>query len=250
MASIGKLQTLRVPTVEASPTLHEEIVDEIRERILEGKLLPGRPIAEIKLCTELGISRTPLREALKVLASENLVKLVQHRGAVVTDISVDEIAELFEIMEPLEELVGRLAAERMDDADRAAIETMHQTMTLHHRAGRRQEYFDLNQAIHLRFAELSGNFTLFTAYANFARKIRRARYLANLSDARWADSVREHEAFMAALHGKDPNAFAGLLREHLRKTGEVVCTALRNADAANKTQPRKTRDRTLLREGT
>ncbi len=213
-------------------TLHEEIVATLRDMILEGRLAPGSWIAEIKLCNELNISRTPLREALKVLASENLVRLVQNRGTIVTEVVVDEISELFEIMQALEELVGRLAAERMGDADVAELQALHATMVEHHHAGRRHDYFDLNQTIHGRIAELSGNATLADAYQNFAGRIRRARYLANLSDARWAESVDEHEAFMAALAQRDASAFAALLRDHSRKTGDVVCAALREINAA------------------
>jgi DNA-binding GntR family transcriptional regulator len=208
-------------------TLHEEIVGTLRDMILEGTLAPGSWIAEIKLCNELGVSRTPLREALKVLASESLVRLVQNRGTVVTEVEVDEVAELFEIMEALEVLVGRLTAERITDDDLAALQSMHREMIEHHRAGRRRDYFEQNQAIHLRFARLTGNATLAESYQNFAGRIRRARYLANLSDARWAESVNEHEAFMAALARRDAPAFAAMLREHSGKTGEVVCAALR-----------------------
>ena len=214
-------------------TLHEEIVGILRDMILEGTLAPGSWIAEIKLCNELGVSRTPLREALKVLASESLVRLVQNRGTVVTEVEVDEVAELFEIMQALEELVGRLTGERIADEDLAALQTMHEQMIENHRAGRRREYFEQNQAIHLRFARLTGNATLAETYQNFAGRIRRARYLANLSDARWAELVDEHEAFMAVLARRDVPAFAAMLREHSRKTGDVVCAALREIDAGN-----------------
>jgi DNA-binding GntR family transcriptional regulator len=212
-------------------TLHEEIVNTLRDMILEGVLEPGSWIAEIKLCNDLGISRTPLREALKVLASENLVQLVQNRGTLVTAIDVDEIAELFELMDALEGLVGQLTAERITDEDLAALQAMHKEMLEHHRAGRRNDYFELNQAIHRRLAELAGNATLADTYQNFAGRIRRARYLANLSDVRWAESVDEHEAFMAALARRDSPAFAALLRDHSEKTGKVVCAALRAINA-------------------
>jgi DNA-binding GntR family transcriptional regulator len=199
--------------------------------ILEGALPPGQWIAEIKLCSDLRISRTPLREALKVLASEGLVKLVQNRGAMVTEVGVEEIAELFQIMGALEELIGRLAAGRMSEREVAAVEAMHREMVGFHQVGRRRDYYATNQAIHLRFAELSGNAILASTYANFAGRIRRARYLANLSDARWAESVREHAAFMKALRERDAAAFGALLREHSQRTGQVVCVALRELSA-------------------
>lgn len=215
-------------------TLHEEIVGRLRGMILDGELPPGQGIAEMKLCNDLSISRTPLREALKVLASENLITLLPNRGAVVTDIRVEEIAELFEIMDVLEALVGRLAVERASDADIAALQSMHKTMVGYHDSGNRAAYFDLNQAIHQRIADLSGNSSLANTYAGFAGKIKRARYLANLSDARWAESVREHEGFMGALAKRDAAQFAALLADHSQHTGAVVCARLRERAATAK----------------
>jgi DNA-binding GntR family transcriptional regulator len=180
----------------------------------------------MKLCSDLSISRTPLREALKVLASENLITLLPNRGAMVTDIRVEEIVELFEIMHALEALIGRLAVERASDADIAALQSMHTAMVGRHDSGDRSAYFELNQAIHQRIADLSGNQSLANTYSGFAGKIKRARYSANLSDARWAESVREHEGFMAALANRDAALFSGLLKEHSEHTGAVVCARL------------------------
>lgn len=218
-------QVTTVPIQRVS--LHEEVVARVRDKILEGALRPGDWIAEMTLCRELGISRTPLREALKVLASENLVTLLPNRGAMVTEIVDREIAELFEVMEPLEGLIGRLAVERASNEAVAAVQSMHETMADHFRQGRRHAYFDANQAIHRRFAELAGNQTLLSTYVTFAGRIRRARYIANLSVARWSESLREHEAFMIALARREADHFARLLQEHSRRTGVVVCDALR-----------------------
>ena len=207
-------------------SLHEEVVTRLRDKILEGELRPGDWIAEMNLCRELGISRTPLREALKVLASENLIALLPNRGAIVTEIVAAEIAELFEILEALEDLIGRLAAERASDADIAALQAQHETMVEHYRNGRRHAYFDANQAIHRRIAELAGNQALLATYVGFTGKIRRARYLANISVARWSESVREHEIFMQALGRRDAIEFGRLLQEHSRHTGTSVCLEL------------------------
>ncbi len=204
----------------------------LRDMILDGVLAPGDWIAEMKLCSDLSISRTPLREALKVLASENLITLLPNRGAMVTDIRVEEIVELFEIMDALEALIARLAVDRASDADIAALQSMHIAMVAHHDKGDRSAYFDLNQAIHQRIADLSGNQSLANTYFGFAGKIKRARYLANLSDARWAESVREHESFMAALAARDAGLFATLLADHSRRTGAVVCARLRERGVA------------------
>ena len=151
-------------------SLHEDVVGRLREMILHGELAPGEWIAEMKLCNDLAISRTPLREALKVLASESLITLLPNRGAIVADIRVEEIADLFEIMDALEALIGRLAVDRASDADIAALQSMHEAMVAHHERGARDAYFDLNQAIHQRIAELSGNASLASTYARLRRE--------------------------------------------------------------------------------
>lgn len=222
------------PRSRSRPSLHEEIVGVLRTMILEGQLAPGRRIAEPKLCVELGISRTPLREALKVLASEGLVTLMPNRGAVVTEVTVEDIAELFEVMGALEGLVGRLAAVRASDAELAELVAAHGRLVEWHRINDRARYFAANQAIHRRIAELSGNRQLALLYADYADKIRRARYLANMSYARWSESVREHERIMEAFVARDANLLAELLQEHLRKTGAVVCDALRGAATSDR----------------
>jgi DNA-binding GntR family transcriptional regulator len=207
-------------------SLHEEIVGRLRDMVLDGGLPPGQWVPELKLCDELGVSRTPLREALKVLASENLVTLMQNRGAVVAEIVPGDIVEMFEVMHPLEAAIGRLVVARASDDDLAAAQAMHARMVESHAQGARARYFEINQAIHQRFADLTGNRTLSSTYAGFAGKIRRARSLANISDARWAESVSEHEAFMAVLERRDAAAFARLLEQHSERTGAVVCARL------------------------
>ncbi len=214
-------------------SLHDETVAVVREMILEGVLAPRESIAEPMLCRELGISRTPVREALKVLASEGLVRLLPNRGAMVTEVTVEDVEALFEVMETLERLAGRLAALRATDAEIEDIEGMHARMVAHHREGRRQEYFELNQRIHLRIAECAGNKVLASAYADYLGKIKRARYLANLSQARWDESVREHEEIMAALVARDGEGLGGILQEHLRRTGVIVIQAVKKGGVSS-----------------
>lgn len=226
MTGIAAFETLRPESQLRRLSLHQEVVARIRAKVLSGELEPGQWIPEMKLCEELGISRTPLREALKVLASENLVTLMPNRGAIVTEIVVSEIADLFELMSALEGAVGELVVARASDAEIAEMQARHATLARLHERGEREAYFDANQAIHQRFAELSGNRALAATYAGFAGKIRRARYLANISDVRWAESLHEHEAFTAALADRDAARFSRLLREHSIHTGTVVCAKL------------------------
>lgn len=208
-------------------SLHDGVLVRLRNMILEGTLAPGSVIPELKLCGELQISRTPLREALKVLAAEDLVTLLPNRGSIVREIIPEEIEEVFEVMEALEGLVGRLAAARATKADIAKLQTMHRRLVACKDNGDKRAYFDTNQAIHRRIAELSGNRVLASDYASHADKIRRARYLANLSSARWAESVEEHGEFMKALEAGDGKRFAALLQQHTRRTAAAVVMALK-----------------------
>src|SRR5258708_38436379 len=122
-------------------SLHQEVVDIVRDMILEGRLRPGRRIPEPELCTQLNVSRTPLREALKVLASEELVELQPNRGAIVMEIRPDETAEHFEVLEALETKVGELVAARITDAEIDDIRRLQVELVAHHDAGRRSQYF-------------------------------------------------------------------------------------------------------------
>ena len=215
-------------------SLHDETISVLREMILDGTLRPGERIAEIALCEELGISRTPLREAIKVLASEGLVELMPNQGSVVTDLTPDDVEAMFEMMEALEFQVGRLVATRATDGQIDELRDMHKRMIRFHREGKRSEYFDLNQQIHLRLASYTGNRYLAADYELYLGKIRRARYLANLSQSRWDESAMEHEEIMAALLTRDGRNLGGILREHLRRTGAIVIAAVRSQRAEDR----------------
>lgn len=214
------------------PSLHEEIVAEVRQLILDGELAPGEWIAEMKLCGDLGISRTPLREALKVLASEELVFLEQNRGTRVAPVTFEDMVAQFEFMEALQMLAGRLAAARATTAELDTLNAMHREMVRLHEAGDRPRYFALNQEVHTHIARAARNPALFSAHEGSAGKIRRARYQANLSYDRWAESMAEHEAFIAALTAREGERAGHLLSEHLRRTGDAVCDALKALEEA------------------
>lgn len=214
-------------------SLHDETVTVVREMILDGTLPPGERIAEQALCEELGISRTPLREALKVLASEDLVALMPNQGSMVTEVTLEDVEAMFEMMEALEYKVGHLAATRATDDDVRELQSMHERMLQHHHESRRNEYFDLNQQIHLQLARCTGNRFLAADYEDYLGKIRRARYLANLSQARWNESAREHEEIMAAIAARDGQKLGDCLREHLCRTADIVIAAVKEQQSQN-----------------
>ncbi|NLH82023.1 MAG: GntR family transcriptional regulator [Phyllobacteriaceae bacterium] len=233
------MRILAAPVQRSS--LHEIIVTQLREMILDGRLAPGTSVPELDLCRDLDISRTPLREALKVLAAEELVRLLPNRGAVVSEIVPEEIAEIFEVVEGLERLIGHLVVERASEADVAEIRGLYERLVGLKESGDKHAYFDLNQATHRRLAEMTRNRVLTAGYAGYSDKIRRARWLANLSATRWSESVREHAAFTEALERRDGEALSRLLAEHAHHTGVAVIAALRALPAAETTARRRRR---------
>lgn len=213
-------------------TLHDEVAARLRSMIVEGDLPPGAHIPESQLCRTFGVSRTPLREALKVLASEGLVELLHSRGAIVKRMCVQEVADIFELMAGMEYMTGQLVCQRATDGEVEELQDLHARLVDFHQRGRRSDYFRTNQKIHRRIAELSGNRVLAELHTDFSGKIRRARYMANLQQARWDESVQEHEAFMEALARRDGDLMGQRLRDHLRQTADVVIRALRDGDGA------------------
>lgn len=207
---------------------YDDVVSGIRDLIVEGDLPAGERISERALCDRFGVSRTPLREALKVLASEGLVELMPNRGARVIRLTEQDAEEMFEVMGTLEALAGELAASRITDEGLAEIRALHYQMALHQARRELMPYFRLNQEIHRKIFEISGNKTLIAVYRGLAGRIRRPRYLANISAPRWAEALKEHEAILAALEARDGPTLGRLLREHLHKTCETVKQALRN----------------------
>lgn len=195
--------------------LHVEAADRLRDMIVEGELAPGDRLREHALCDHLGVSRTPLREAMKVLAAEGLVTLQPNRGATVSDPSPDDIADTFKVIGALEALAGELACTRVKERDIAEIRVLHYQMALHQTRGELPEYFRLNQRIHERIVELSGNRVLIEAHRQLGGRIRRQRFVANRSGGRWEQAMREHERILEALAARDGERLAAVLRLHL-----------------------------------
>lgn len=199
-------------------SLHGEILLRLRDYVVEGNIAEGARVPERQLCEMLGISRTPLREALKVLAAEGLIELLPNRGARVRQLSQRDLAELFDVMAGLEGLAGRLACEAITDEEITAIERLHYEMYGHYLHRDMHGYFQVNQQIHESIVAAARNDTLKTAYANFAGRIRRVRYSANFARKRqrWAEAMREHEAILDALRRRAGNELADILFQHLR----------------------------------
>ena len=202
--------------------LHDEATERIRDMIVEGQLAAGEWINETELCQQLQISRTPLREALKVLAAEGLVELVPRRGAHVAQLSVREIVDLFEALAGVEGLAAEMAALRMSASDLEKLHQLQRRIEQRHKAKDRLEYFHDNQELHESIVRFSGNSVLAEIHARLIARVRRARYQAILSEARWAAAVEEHASILSALESRDARKAGELMRQHGAHTGEVV----------------------------
>jgi DNA-binding GntR family transcriptional regulator len=202
--------------------LHDEATERIRDLIVEGLLVAGEWINEAELCLQLEISRTPLREALKVLGAEGLVELVPRRGARVARLSIREIVDLFEALEGVEGMAAEMAAVRMSSADLETLAQLQVKIEQRHKAKARLEYFRDNQTLHESIVRFSGNSAIVDIHARLIARVRRARYQTLHSESRWSESVQEHGLILAALESRDARRAGDLMRQHVARTGEAV----------------------------
>ena len=211
-------------------SLHGELVDLLHDMVLDGELRPGDKINEQALCARFGVSRTPLREALKVLASGGLVILSPNRGASIARISPQEVNELFPIMGALESLAGELAAQNISDAGIAQIRKMHDQMVRHYEKREATPYLKVNRAIHEAIFAAAGNAELTHLYHTAMVRTHSVRFTAKKSPARWDEAVEDHVQILAALEARDGPRLGLLLKEHLRHKAGMVHESL--ADTA------------------
>ena len=210
----------------ARRSLHDEVAGRIRTAIIEGRLPPDERLNERVLCNIYGISRTPLREALKVLASEGLVVLHPNRGASVPALSVRDLDATVAVMSHIERLVGETVVQTITDAGIEKIKSLHNQMAHHRSNGELPLYFQKNQMIHTGLVEQTGNPVLVYVYAGLNTRMLRFRYLANRKDERWKEAMREHEDILGALIARDGPRLARLLHDHLINKAVAVRAVL------------------------
>ena len=203
-------------------TLHGELVERIRDMIIEGKLPPGSRINEGQLGGKLGVSRTPLREAIKFVASEGLIELVPGRGAVIRKLTPRDVKEMLEFLSVLEAAAGRTACRTATDAEIAEMRKLHDEMMALYRGGDRLEYYKRNQAIHTGIVRLGKNAFLAAQHEATQARLKRIRFIGNDAPPKWARAVAEHERMIAALEARDGEALAAVLVEHLDRTWDRV----------------------------
>ena len=230
------MQSALVHTVRMSatlaPSLHDGLLAGLRTLIDQGDLLPGARVPERTLCERFNVSRTPLRECLKVLANEGLVDLLPNRGARIATLADEHLVHLFEVIAALEAEAGRLACERITGPDLAEIKSLHYRMEAHFLRAELPEYFALNQAIHAAILAASANPVLAATYNGLAGRIARARYMSNrLRPDRWQSAMDEHAAILDALTRRDAATLPGLLTRHLQNKRDIIIEALRTPAA-------------------
>jgi DNA-binding GntR family transcriptional regulator len=213
---------LRVPRTG----LHEQAATRLRTLIVRGDLQPGEQLLEGDLSEALGISRTPLREALKQLAAEGLVELRLNRSAVVAPFRRDELTELFEAVSGIERCAAELAATRMVARDVERLEALQERIESHHDRGELREYFEINQQIHSSIVGFARNAVLKATHDILLARVERARFFALSVHGRWDESVRDHQDILAALKAGDADLAGRLLGHHVRRTGEIMATTL------------------------
>lgn len=198
----------------ASTALYEQVADRLRQRILGRELEPGSWIDELKLCGELGISRTPLREALKVLAAEGLVTMKLRRGAYVTEMSERDVREAYQLLSLLESDAAAEVASRATNAELAELGQLHRE--LEDALPDQDRFFAANERFHLRVLEIDGNRWRLQIVGDLRRLMKLNRHHSLLREGRLAESLDEHRAIVAALLARDAQACRSLVSAHFR----------------------------------
>ncbi len=206
----------------APTALYQEVAERLRQRIFAHELTPGTWIDEQKLAEQYGISRTPLREALKVLASEGMVELRPRRGCYVTEISQQDMDDIFPLMALLEGRCATEAVRRAKPADIGALKIIHEQLESAARDGRIDAFFESNQEFHRKIQELSGNRWLLSVIQDLRKVLKLSRMHSLSLEGRLQQSLDEHRMIMAALQAGDAGRAEKLMHDHLLSGREAL----------------------------
>ncbi|MBT9553372.1 MAG: GntR family transcriptional regulator [Hydrogenophaga sp.] len=209
-------------------SLHDEVAARLRERIFAGELAPGSFIDEPALCSEWAISRTPLREALKVLTAEGLLRHEPRRGCFVSEITERDLDEIFPVIALLEGRCAFEAANNATDADLAALEQLHDRLQRSAKAKRITEYYDTNFAIHEAIILLANNRWLSQVIGDLRKIVKLARLQQLHAPGRLEQSLSEHMAVYAALKAHDAEGAEAAMRTHLTRQRVALRELARN----------------------
>ncbi len=207
--------------------LHQEVAVRLRQRIVEGHLAPGAKLNERELSELLQVSRTPLREAIKMLAAEGLVALLPNRGAVVVQLSEQDVADAFEVIAGLEGQSGELAAQRIGVAQLAEIRALHYEMLAAFTRRDLATYYRLNALIHTHINAAAGSRVLTQTWANLNARLQALRFRSNFDEAKWQRAMQEHDRMIELLADRDAAGLRALMTAHLLHKRDAVLEQLR-----------------------
>lgn len=207
--------------------LHDQVASRLRTMLIEGHIAPGAKLNERELCEQLRVSRTPLREAIKLLAAEGLVDLLPNRGAVAVKLTEADVVNTFELLSMLEAMSGELAAQRITDAELAELRALHYEMMACFSRRDLSGYYRINARIHAAINEAAKNPVLASTYRSTNARVQSLRFRTNQNETKWADAVAEHERMIEALSARDPAAMRQVLIEHLNRKRDTVLELLR-----------------------
>lgn len=213
-------------------TYHVQIADMLRDMIMTGKLKEGDKVNEGKLCETMGISKTPMREALRVLSVEGLIRLVPNRGAFVTKPEFEEIAEMFDVMSLLEGFCASRACEKMTPGHFAHLEKLHARLEENFERHDQEEYIRINNQYHSFIQEIAGNRTLNQIVDGLRKKILLYRFQSLNLPTRFADSIREHRDLLEAFRQRDESRAEALMRQHLKNQTMALKSLVEQSQAA------------------
>ena len=219
--------------------LHEQVAARLRQMLVESRIAPGAKLNERELAEVLNVSRTPLREAIKMLAAEGLVELLPNRGAIAVELTETDVLNTFEVMAGLEGQSGELAAERITDAELAEIQALHFEMMAAYTRSDLSGYYRLNAQIHNAINAAAKNPVLTTTYNQVNARLQALRFRSNQDGEKWKNAVREHDAMVQALAARDGAAMRAVLVAHLNHKRDVVVEQLRAATTPNVVTPAK-----------
>ena len=216
------------PTQPARPAgidrqgLASAVTVRLRDMIIEGTLAPGTRLNERVLCEQLMVSRTPLREAFKVLAGEGLIELLPNRGAQVAELSIADIEQTFEVLGALEGLSGQLACQRITEPEITEIRALHYEMLAAHARRDLAAYYKINHEIHDRINAAAANAVLTATYLQMNARIQSLRFRSNFNQDKWDAAMKEHSAMLDALERRDGPALHAILVHHLLTKRDTV----------------------------
>ena len=207
--------------------LHEQVGYRLRTMLVEGKIPPGAKLNERELCAQLRVSRTPLREAIKLLAGEGLVDLLPNRGAVAVRLSEVDVLHTFEVLATLEGMSGSLAAERITDPELSEIRATHYEMLACFARRDLPGYYRLNAKIHAAINLAAKNPVLAGTYRSINARVQFLRFRTNQHEANWKRAVKEHDEMLQALDAHDGTALRNVLIAHLLQKRDTVIELMR-----------------------